>query len=120
MELKFDVPKELQDKIYELVETARTSGKIKRGTNEVTKAVEKNQAKFVVIAKDVDPPEIVMHLPGLCDDKKIPFAYVDSKKELGSAAGLEVPSASVAIIDAGTGKTALQDIADQIQKLRKE
>ena len=38
---------------YEAVEKAKASGKIKKGTNEVTKAVEKGIAKLVVVAEDV-------------------------------------------------------------------
>ena len=119
MDLKFEVPKDVQNKVYEVVETARTSGKIKKGTNEVTKSIEKNTAKIVVVAVDTDPPEITMHIPGLCEDKKIPFVYVDSRKELGAAAGMEVPTASVAITDAGEGKKKLQDLIDKVSTLRK-
>jgi large subunit ribosomal protein L7Ae len=61
--VKFTVPPELADKTYEAVKKARESGgRIKKGTNETTKAVERGQAKLVVIAEDVDPPEIVGHL----------------------------------------------------------
>ena len=34
-----EVIKEIQDKAYEAIEIAKKSGKIKKGTNEVTKAV---------------------------------------------------------------------------------
>ncbi|MEM3328051.1 MAG: ribosomal L7Ae/L30e/S12e/Gadd45 family protein, partial [Thermoplasmata archaeon] len=60
--MKFEVPKDLQDKILSALEIAKESGKIKKGTNEVTKAVERMEAKFVVIATDVSPPEVVAHL----------------------------------------------------------
>jgi len=52
-----EVPKELVDKIYEVIETAKTTGKVIKGTNETTKAIERGKAKLVVIAKDVSPPE---------------------------------------------------------------
>ncbi|MEM1834113.1 MAG: ribosomal L7Ae/L30e/S12e/Gadd45 family protein, partial [Thermosphaera sp.] len=75
--VKFEVPAELAEKVYEAVKKVKeTGGKIKKGTNETTKAVERGQAKLVVIAEDVDPPEIVAHLPLLCDEKKIPYVYV--------------------------------------------
>ena len=41
------------EKIYEAVEIARKTGKIKKGANETTKAIEKGFAKLVVVAKDV-------------------------------------------------------------------
>ena len=117
--VKFNVPPELAEKTYEAVKKAReTGGKIKKGTNETTKAVERGFAKLVVIAEDVDPPEIVGHLPILCDEKKIPYTYVPSKKRLGEAAGIEVAAASVAIIDPGGAKDLVEEIIKQVQQIR--
>ena len=55
--------KELIEQVYEAVEVAKATGKIKKGANEVTKAIEKGTAKLVAVAEDVQPPEIVMHIP---------------------------------------------------------
>jgi len=116
--VKFEVPKELADKILKAVETARTTGKIKKGTNETTKAVERGIAKLVVIAEDVNPPEIVMHLPALCEEKEILYAYVPEKAALGAAAGLDVPAAAVAIVDEGEAKNLIKEIAEEISKIK--
>ncbi|MEM0355757.1 MAG: 50S ribosomal protein L7Ae [Desulfurococcaceae archaeon] len=117
--VRFDVPPELAEKAYEAVKKTReTGGKIKKGTNETTKAVERGQAKLVVIAEDVDPPEIVAHLPLLCDEKKIPYIYVPSKKKLGEAAGIEVAAASAAIIEYGGAKDLVEEIIRQVQEIR--
>ena len=118
--VKFKMPKELEEKVLKAVETARTSGKVKKGTNETTKAVERGVAKLVVIAEDVNPPEIVMHLPPLCEEKEIPYAYVESKEKLGSAAGLEIPTASIAIVDEGEAKNLIKEIAGEVSKLKWE
>jgi len=117
--VKFETPKEIIDQAYELVELARDSGKLRKGTNEVTKLVERGDALFVVLAEDVNPPEILMHMPVLCDERKVPFAFVPSRAELGNACGLEKPTASVAITDAGKGKPLLEDLAKKIADLRK-
>ena len=117
--VKFEVPKDLQEKAYEVLETVRSSGKICRGTNEVTKAVERGQAILVLIAEDVEPEEIVAHLPVLCDEKEIPYIYVPSKEELGKASGLEVPTASAAILTPGKAKKAIADITEKLKALRK-
>lgn len=98
------------NEILEVIEIARETGKIRRGLNEATKAVERGIAKLIVVADDVDPPEIVMHLQPLCDEKKIPLVRVSSKSELGRAAGIEVSTAAVAVIDAGEGKKKLGDV----------
>lgn len=98
-----------ENKGYEIVEIARKTGKIKKGTNEVTKMLERGQAVAVVYASDVNPKEIVMHLPLLAKEKGIPAFEVPSKEELGVAAGLTKPTAAVAIIDAGDAKSILKE-----------
>ncbi|NJF24486.1 50S ribosomal protein L7Ae [Thermococcus sp. Bubb.Bath] len=117
--VKFEVPSELAEKALEAVEVARDTGRIRKGTNETTKAIERGQARLVVIAEDVDPEEIVAHLPPLCEEKEIPYIYVPSKKELGAAAGLEVPAASVAIVEAGKARELVEDIATKVKELMK-
>ena len=96
--------------VLDIIEAAREKGKIRKGVNEATKAVERGIAKLIVVADDVDPPEIVMHLQPLCDEKKIPLVRVSSKSELGRAAGIEVSTAAVAVLDAGEGKKKLGDV----------
>ncbi|MBU0471408.1 MAG: 50S ribosomal protein L7Ae [Nanoarchaeota archaeon] len=100
----------MSEKIYEAIELARKTGKIKKGSNEVTKQIEKGTPKLVVVAKDVQPPEIVMHLPLLCKEKQIKYVEVDSREQLGAAAGLPVGTATVAIIQEGEAKDVLKQI----------
>ena len=107
-----EVSKELQEKAYEAVEVAKKTGKLKKGVNEVTKVVERGQAKLVIIAKDDNPPEIIMHLPALCDEKEIPYIYVSSREELGNSAGLTVPTASVAIINEGDATNLVKELKE--------
>ena len=90
--------------VYDTVEKARKSGKIEKGTNEVTKAVERGTAKLVVCASDVEPKEIIAHLSVLCKEKDIKYEEADSKQKLGVAAGINVGCSSVAVIDMGEGK----------------
>ncbi|MBU5536989.1 MAG: 50S ribosomal protein L7Ae [Candidatus Aenigmatarchaeota archaeon] len=115
--IKFEVPKELSDKVLQAVEIARNTGKIRKGTNESTKSVERGDAKLIVIAGDVEPEEIVMHLPPLCEEKKVPYVYVPNKAELGRAAGLDVSSAAVCIIEPGESKELIKEIIDSVNKL---
>lgn len=92
---------------YEVVETAKKTGKIEKGINEVTKAIERGVAKLVVFADDVSPKEITQHLPMLCQEKGISITNVDSKKKLGASAGINVSTAAVAVIDAGQASSML-------------
>jgi len=56
---------------------------LKFGLNHVTTLIEEGKAKLVVIAHDVDPIEVVIHLPALCRSKGVPFCFVRGKAALG-------------------------------------
>ena len=116
--VKFETPKELSDKAYSLAEAAKDSGKVKKGTNEVTKVVERGAAAMVIMAVDVEPPEIIAHVPALCEERNVPYVYVPSKAELGKAIGLNKPAASVAIMDVGKGKALCEEIAQAVKALK--
>lgn len=117
--IDFEVPKDVAEKAYELIEIVRDSGNVRKGTNETTKAIERGLAKLVVIAEDIEPPEIVMHLPPLCKEKEVACITVPSKQELGTAAGIDVPTAAVCIADEGKGKKELEDLQKKIKELQK-
>ena len=114
----FDVPADLEESALEALEVARDTGSVKKGTNETTKAVERGNADLVYIAEDVQPEEIVMHLPELCDEKGIPFVFVGAQDDLGHAAGLEVGSAAAAVVDSGDADDDVDDIAEKVEDLR--
>ncbi len=118
MYVRFEVDSALYEKIYEFVRTSRETGKIKKGVNETTKAVERNLAKFVIIAENVDPPEIVAHLPLICEEKGIPYLYVEDKKKLGEAAGINVAASSVAILDVGNAKSLYDELLGKYSELK--
>ena len=93
--------------IYQVLEKAKRTGKIEKGTNEVTKAIERGTAKFVVYATDVEPKEIIAHIPLLCKEKGIPYKEVDSRKKLGISVGLPVAASSIVIIEPGDAENDL-------------
>jgi len=100
----------MSDKAYEIIELAKKSGSIKRGTNEVTKAIERGTAAFVAVADDVSPKEIVMHIPLLAKEKGVPCIQVPSREELGTAAGLAVPAVAIAVTEAGDAKALIAEL----------
>ena len=118
MYVRFETPKELSTQIYETVERARTTGRIAKGAQEVTKQVERGNAKLVIMAEDVTPEELLAHMPILCEEKGIAFGYVPSKAELGAAAGLPVATTAVAVVDAGTGAESVEDVAKKVSALK--
>lgn len=118
MFVRFETPKELSTLTYETLEKARQTGKVAKGANEVTKQVERGAAKFVVMAEDVSPEEILAHIPLLCEEKGIPYGYVPSKAELGASVDLPVSTAAVAVLDSGTAGESVEDLATKTAALR--
>lgn len=112
--VKFEVSKEVSDKALEAVRLARQKGSVKKGINEVTKSIERNLATLVVLAGDVEPEEVVMHIPTLCEQKKIALVYVPTKVEVGNAVGINVPCSAVAIEKAGDGEATVKEVISKL------
>jgi len=116
--IKFETPAEVANAAYEALQIATRTGRIRKGTNETTKAIERGQAKLVVIAEDVDPPEVVAHLPIICDERKITFVFVPSKVKLGNSAGIDVQSAAVCIVETGEASDLVAEIVTRIRRIK--
>ena len=116
--VKFEAPKDLVTAVYEAVRVAKQSGKVRKGTNETTKAVERGLSKLVVIAEDVEPPEVVAHLSILCEERNSPFIFVPSKQQLGVSLGIDVGSAAATIIDAGEAQHIIEQVVSSIAGLK--
>jgi len=119
--VKFKIPDKLKTQIKNAlsdIADARDS-KIRKGMNEVTKSIERSQAKIVVMAEDVSPPEILYHVPLLCEEKNIPYAYLSTKKNLGNAVKLNIGASAIAVENAGSGnEKALADLLTQIEAIK--
>lgn len=116
--VKYETPRDLVNAIYEAGPLAKQSGTVRKGTNETTKAIERGISKLVVIAEDVEPPEVVAHLPILCDERTSKYVFVPSKKDLGNALGIEVGSAAATIIDAGESQQILDQITSTVDNIK--
>ena len=116
--VKFDVPENLVSPIYEALRVASETGKVKKGTNEATKAIERGVSKLIIIAEDVEPPEVVAHLPILCEERGAAYAFVPNKQELGKALGIEVTSAAAAILDSGDAQHIIDEVIASIEKIK--
>ena len=117
--VKYEAPKEIVDAAYEALQIASKTGAVRKGTNEATKAVERAQAKLVVIAEDVDPPEVIAHLPLLCEERKIPYVFVPSREKIGSAVGIDVPAASACIIKEGDAAGLIREIITRMEQVKR-
>ena len=58
---------------------------------------------MVIMAEDVNPPELLAHIPMICREKSIPFIYVDNQEYLAEYAGMSrgTKTAAIAILDVG-------------------
>jgi large subunit ribosomal protein L7Ae len=117
--VKFEVPKEIVEAAYEALKIARETGKIRKGTNETTKTIERGKAKLVLIAENVTPPEVVAHLPMLCDERKTTYVYVPEKQRIGEAIGLTVGSAAAAIEETGESEKLVAEIVEKLKGIVK-
>lgn len=117
--VRFEVPKEVAEAAYEALKIARESGKIRKGTNEATKSIERGKAKLVLIAENVEPPEIVAHLPLLSEERKAPYVYVPDKNKIGDALGISVSSAAATIEETGEAESLIQEIITKLKEIVK-
>ena len=115
--VKFQVSEDLKTLQKDVLSKISKSGKIKIGINEVTKVIERNTAKLVLIAEDVSPAEIIMHVPILCKDKKVPFSYVKTREELGKISGISAKASSIAVIDEGVAKKEFTSLLNKIAEI---
>lgn len=116
--VKFEVSKDLANAAYEAVRVAKQSGKVRKGTNETTKAIERGISKLVVIAEDVEPPEVVAHLPILCEERNAPYIFVPSKQQLGMSLGIDVGSAAATIVESGEAQHIVEQVVASIAGLK--
>ena len=116
--VKFDTPEELVSPILEAIRVAAQTGKVRKGTNEATKAIERGISKLIVIAEDVEPPEVVAHLPLICEEQNAAYAFVPDKQELGKALGIDVRSAAAAILDAGDAQHIIDEVIASMAKIK--
>lgn len=116
--VKSETPNDIVNAVYEALRIAKQSGKVRKGTNETTKAIERGISKLVVVAEDVEPPEVVAHLPILCDERNASYVFVPSKKQLGESLGIDVGSAAATIIDAGDAQNIIEQILSSISNTK--
>jgi large subunit ribosomal protein L7Ae len=116
--VKFETSKDLVNAVYEAVRVSKQSGRVRKGTNETTKAIERGISKLVVIAEDVEPPEVVAHLPILCEERNAPFIFVPSKQQLGASLGIDVGSAAATIVDAGEAQHIVEQVVSSISTMK--
>tara|TARA_Y100001970_G_scaffold90459_2_gene114023 strand:- start:137 stop:514 length:378 start_codon:yes stop_codon:yes gene_type:complete len=111
----FETPEDVQQQVYDMVKLiAKGDGALKKGANEVTKAAERGTAQMVVMAENVNPSELLAHIPMICKEKEIPFIYVEDQAYLAEAAGMPIGTrtAAIAVMDVN------KDSADRFKEVK--
>ena len=114
--IAFETPKDIQEQVYELVKAIGKDGRgrIKKGANEVTKAAERGVATMIVMAENVNPGELLAHVPMICKEKGIPFIYVEDQGYLADSAGMTAGTRTATVAVLEVGKEA-QDIFNEVK-----
>ena len=107
--------KNIQKEIFTAITRASQLKKIKKGANEATKTLNRGISDLIVIAADVKPLEIVLHLPLLCEDKNVPYVFVESQRLLGRACGVSRPVIAASILN-----NTSDDLKNSVSKLKEE
>ncbi|KAG5468449.1 hypothetical protein LSCM1_02429 [Leishmania martiniquensis] len=81
-----DKPK-MTKKVYSLIKKTVTANKkgIVKGIKDVTKAIRKSQKGILVLGADASPYDVVSHFPIMAEEAKIPYVWVPSRQDLGTA-----------------------------------
>jgi|TARA_B100000586_G_scaffold251642_1_gene210973 ribosomal protein L7Ae-like RNA K-turn-binding protein len=97
--ISFETPQDVQERVYEMVKVlgSQGKGKLKKGANEVTKSAERGTAQMIVMAENVNPGELLAHIPMICKEKGIPYIYVEDQSFLAEAAGMSTGTRTATI-----------------------
>lgn len=110
-------PKKLNKKVLKTVKKASKAKHVKRGVKEVVKALRKGEKGLVIIAGDISPPDVISHIPVLCEDSSVPYIFVPSKEDLGSAGATKRPTSCVFIVpNGGKGKKGDSKSAEEYRE----
>lgn len=89
--------KKLLKKLHKTIKKASKARQVKRGVKEVVKGIRKGERGLLVLAADINPIDIISHLPVLAEEAQIPYVFVPSKEELGHASSTKRPTSCVMV-----------------------
>nr|XP_020479989.1 H/ACA ribonucleoprotein complex subunit 2 isoform X2 [Monopterus albus] len=110
--------RKLSKKLYKCVKKAAKVKNIRRGVKEVQKFINKGERGIVVLAGDTLPIDVYCHLPIMCEDRNLPYAYIPSK-DLGSSAGSKRPTCVILIKPHQDYQDAYDECVEEVSNLPK-
>ena len=64
--------------------------------------------RFVLIAGDISPIDVITHVPVICEEASVPYCYVPSKEDLGAAGATKRPTSVVMVGEKGKTGEAVE------------
>ena len=110
-------PPRLTVEIFRLLNQAQSHKKVKKGANEVVKALNRQNALLVILAADIQPIEFVLPLTRICEEKNVPYVFVDGRHLLGRSVDIERPVAACCITYDTILYPTTQSIISKVEKL---
>jgi len=109
----------LNTELLDLVQQSSHARLLKKGANEATKTLNRGIAEIIILAADCAPLSILLHLPLLCEDKNVPYVFIDSKIALGRACGVSrsVIAASITTNESSELMGQIRSVKDKIERL---
>lgn len=77
----------LKQALEKALKIARQEGHLLNGVNQTIRALERGDVVLVVMAKDIDKPEVVQTITALCKEKGVSILKCDTRNELGLYSG---------------------------------
>ncbi|KAF9305255.1 snoRNA-binding protein [Podila epicladia] len=94
----------LTKKLLKTVKKAAKAKHVKRGVKEVVKGLRKGEKGLVLIAGDISPIDVISHVPVLCEENDVPYVFLPSKEDLGTAGSTKRPTSCVMVVLGGKKK----------------
>lgn len=76
--------------------------------------------RIVIFAGDVTPIDIMCHIPGVCEEKNIPYCYTPSRQDIGGAMGVKRGSLMVLVREHEEYKDLYDECQAEIKTLAVE
>ncbi|CAI5445140.1 unnamed protein product [Caenorhabditis angaria] len=113
--------RKLAKKLYKLIKKSSGNNKLLReGIKDVQKELRRNQKGICILAGNVSPIDVYSHIPGICEEKEIPYIYIPSREQLGLAVGHRRPSILIFIKPDASYQELYDELAEQLLHLTVE
>ncbi|NWR82628.1 NHP2 protein, partial [Furnarius figulus] len=109
--------RKLTRKLYKCIRKATKLKQVRRGVKEVQKFINKGEKGIVVLAGDILPIDVYCHIPIMCEDRSLPYAYIPSKSDLGAMAGSKRPTCVIMIKPHEEYQEAYQECQEEVLAL---